>query len=164
MTFTPHILESALLLLATFLIGCAIGFVLRRFLAKPSRPVSTKAEAPVGAKPQKKVTAASPTKAAPAKKGARPAARKQTPPQSDSAESQAIDAGTEEDDLKKISGIGPKLENELKASGILTYAQIAGWSARTIDEMDAKLNARGRIKRDDWVRQAKALGKAKASV
>lgn len=149
MTATPHILESALLLLATFLIGCVIGYVLRKFIARPAKPDEARTAAPVAS-----VT--------PAKKSAKPAARKKAPPQSDSAESQALDPGTEEDDLKKISGIGPKLENELKASGILTFAQIAGWSARTIDEMDAKLNARGRIRRDEWVRQAKALNKAKA--
>ena len=42
--------------------------------------------------------------------------------------------------------------------GITTYRQIARWSERDIDEFDARLSEfPGRIRRDAWVTQARAL-------
>jgi NADH-quinone oxidoreductase subunit E len=58
------------------------------------------------------------------------------------------------DDLKKISGVGPKLEQVLNSMGIRTYAQIAGWSADDIARVDGRLKLGGRILRDDWTGQA----------
>jgi NADH-quinone oxidoreductase subunit E len=65
--------------------------------------------------------------------------------------------GDSADDLKLISGVGPKLEEKLNALGIRRYAQIAAWTADDIARVDDELNFRGRIERDDWVAQAKAL-------
>lgn len=59
------------------------------------------------------------------------------------------------DDLKKISGVGPKLENTLNQIGIFHFAQIARLSQKAIDELDDKLAFKGRIARDKWVDQAK---------
>ena len=61
------------------------------------------------------------------------------------------------DDLKRITGIGPKLEETLNALGIWHYDQIAGWSAGEIAWIDEQEGLRGRVARDDWVGQAKAL-------
>lgn len=61
------------------------------------------------------------------------------------------------DDLKKISGVGPKLENTLNQTGIFHFDQIARLSQKAIDELDDKLSFKGRIARDKWVEQAKAL-------
>ena len=61
------------------------------------------------------------------------------------------------DDLKRISGIGPKLEQVLNGRGILRVADIAAWSDVDIDRIDAELGFDGRIRRDDWVGQARAL-------
>ncbi|WP_306260336.1 polyhydroxyalkanoate depolymerase [Pararhizobium sp. IMCC21322] len=66
------------------------------------------------------------------------------------------------DDLKKISGVGPKLENTLNQTGIFHFAQIARLSQRAIDELDDKLAFKGRVARDKWVEQAKALSGAAA--
>ena len=63
----------------------------------------------------------------------------------------------EPDDLKKISGVGPVLENKLHALGITKFAQVAGFTAEEIAKIDDALNFKGRIERDDWVGQAKAL-------
>ncbi len=63
----------------------------------------------------------------------------------------------EADDLKKISGVGPVLEQKLNDLGIYHYAQIAGFSADDIEKVDAELNFKGRIERDGWIDQAKAL-------
>ncbi len=66
------------------------------------------------------------------------------------------------DDLKLIVGVGPMLERMLQQLGITTYRQIARWSERDIDEFDAKLpEFPGRIRRDAWVTQARALHASK---
>ncbi len=63
------------------------------------------------------------------------------------------------DDLKMISGVGPKIEATLHEIGIFTFAQIAAWKKAEREWVDGFLNFRGRIERDDWVKQAKALAK-----
>ncbi|MEP7206040.1 MAG: hypothetical protein ABI920_03810 [Casimicrobiaceae bacterium] len=62
------------------------------------------------------------------------------------------------DDLKLIVGIGPVLERMLHQLGITTYRQIARWNDRDVDEFNARLaEFPGRIRRDAWVTQARAL-------
>ena len=63
------------------------------------------------------------------------------------------------DDLKLISGVGPKIEGTLHELGIFTFAQVAGWSGAEREWVDGYLNFKGRIDRDDWVKQAEALAK-----
>jgi len=63
------------------------------------------------------------------------------------------------DDLKLISGVGPVLEGILHSIGIYTFAQIAAWKKAERDWVDGYLNFKGRIDRDDWVKQAAALAK-----
>lgn len=88
--------------------------------------------------------AATAAKAAP-KKAAAPKAAK-------------ADAGAG-DDLKKLSGVGPALEKKLHENGVTTFAQIAGWSAADVAEMDEKLSFKGRIEREGWIAQAVELAK-----
>ena len=61
------------------------------------------------------------------------------------------------DDLKTISGIGPKLEKVLNELGVWTFAQIADWSREEIAWVDDYLSFKGRIGRDDWIGQAVKL-------
>ena len=62
------------------------------------------------------------------------------------------------DDLKLIVGIGPVLERMLFQLGISTYGQIARMNDRDIDALDGRLpEFPGRIRRDEWVAQARAL-------
>jgi len=61
------------------------------------------------------------------------------------------------DDLKKISGVGPVLEGKLHKLGIYHFSQVAAFTAEEIEQIDAELNFKGRIDRDDWLGQAKAL-------
>ncbi len=63
------------------------------------------------------------------------------------------------DDLKLISGVGPKNEKILHDLGIFTFAQVASWKKAERGWVDAYLNFHGRIEREDWVKQAKALAK-----
>ena len=65
--------------------------------------------------------------------------------------------GRHADDLKAISGIGPKLEKVLNDLGIWTYAQIAAWSSAEVAWVDDYLSFSGRIGRDKWIEQAAAL-------
>ena len=66
------------------------------------------------------------------------------------------------DDLKLIVGVGPVLERMLHQLGVTTYRQIARWTERDIDEFDARLpEFPGRIRRDGWVTQARALHQSK---
>jgi len=68
----------------------------------------------------------------------------------------------EPDDLKLIVGIGPVLERMLHSLGIMTFRQIARWTDREVAEFDAKLpEFPGRIVRDQWVTQARALHQSK---
>jgi predicted flap endonuclease-1-like 5' DNA nuclease len=66
------------------------------------------------------------------------------------------------DDLKLIVGVGPVLERMLYQLGVTTYRQIARWTEREIDEFDARMHEfPGRIRRDGWVTQARALHQSK---
>lgn len=68
----------------------------------------------------------------------------------------ARDSGA--DDLKKIRGVGPKLEQTLYNMGIFHFDQIAVWGPAEQAWMDDNLEGfKGRVSRDDWVGQAKML-------
>ncbi|MCC6006880.1 MAG: 50S ribosomal protein L21 [Rhodobacteraceae bacterium] len=61
------------------------------------------------------------------------------------------------DDLKLISGVGPKLESLLHENGVFHFDQIAAWSPAEVAWIDDKLKFKGRIERDDWIGKAAAL-------
>ncbi|EFL89991.1 NADH-quinone oxidoreductase subunit E [Ahrensia sp. R2A130] len=63
------------------------------------------------------------------------------------------------DDLKMVSGIGPKIEGQLNELGVWTFAQVANWKKAERDWVNGYLAFKGRIEREDWVKQAKALAK-----
>ena len=63
-------------------------------------------------------------------------------------------------DLKKIAGVGPKLEKVLNGLGIWSFGQIAAWTPEEIAWVDDYLSLKGRIGRDDWTRQAAVLALA----
>ncbi|GEO86381.1 MULTISPECIES: NADH-quinone oxidoreductase subunit NuoE [Alphaproteobacteria] len=71
----------------------------------------------------------------------------------------AVEKPATPDDLKMISGVGPKIEGILNGLGIYTFAQVAGWKKAEREWVDGYLKFAGRIERDDWVKQAKALAK-----
>ncbi|HET9669948.1 MAG TPA: hypothetical protein VFQ93_10095 [Casimicrobiaceae bacterium] len=73
-----------------------------------------------------------------------------------------LDAPGTPDDLKLVVGIGPAIERLLHQMGIGTYRQIARLTERDIDAIEAKLaEFPGRVRRDRWVTQARALHAAK---
>ena len=60
------------------------------------------------------------------------------------------------DDLKLIAGIGPALEKKLHACDITTYRQLATLNDADIERIEAIIKSFGRIRRDDWIGQARA--------
>ncbi len=102
---------------------------------------------------------AKPKKAA--KKAAKKAPAKKAAASSGSWRSGTTKLGTpganHRDDLKVVNGIGPVLEKTLNGYGIQTWEQLAAFTKADIDKVDDALSFPGRIERDEWVSQAKAL-------
>lgn len=105
-------------------------------------------------------------KAAPAKTSA-PAAE-ETPvaeaiaetPAPAAKEAPAAPAPTgDNDDLKKISGVGPAFEKKLNAAGITTYQQILDMTEEDMDALAEKVSGVSKEKMitDDWKGQVKKL-------
>lgn len=66
--------------------------------------------------------------------------------------------GGQADDLKRIKGIGPKLERLCHSLGYYHFDQIAEWSADEVAWVDENLEGfKGRVTRDAWVAQAASL-------
>ena len=60
--------------------------------------------------------------------------------------------------MKKIKGIGPAFERDLNEKGVYYYRQIGAWKAADVKQVEETVKKfPGRIKRDGWVKQAKAL-------
>ncbi|WP_337183884.1 NADH:ubiquinone oxidoreductase [Shinella sp.] len=114
--------------------------------AKPELRVVSKAETPVA---EPKVKVARKRSATPKTVEAR-SARK----------APAAKAG-KADDLKAISGIGPKLEHVLNGMGLKRYADIAALTDADAARIEAELGLDGRIARDGWVEQARTLAKGR---
>ncbi|NNC70582.1 MAG: polysulfide reductase NrfD, partial [Flavobacteriaceae bacterium] len=71
----------------------------------------------------------------------------------------AFDASTQTaDDLKKIKGVGPKMEETLNQIGIYTFDQVSKMTKKEYDLLDSITGSfPGRAERDDWAGQAKNL-------
>jgi len=64
------------------------------------------------------------------------------------------------DDLKLISGVGPKMEKLLHDFGITTFYHLSKLDKDGVEALNDKLEFfPGRIERDDWIGQAKAFHK-----
>lgn len=143
------------------------NFVAASTEAKPAakKPAAKKA-APKKAAAK---TKAAPAKPAAAKAAAAPKAKAAAAPKAKAAakKAPAKKAGPERlkkpkgkaDDLKLIAGVGPKLEKTLNGLGFWHFEQIAKWKKADVAIVDDELSFKGRIERDDWIKQAKALAK-----
>ena len=66
------------------------------------------------------------------------------------------------DDLKKVKGIGPQMEQTLNQIGIFTFAQVSKMTKKEYDLLDSITGSfPGRAQRDDWAGQAKKLNNKK---
>ncbi|WP_417773178.1 NADH-quinone oxidoreductase subunit E [Stappia sp.] len=61
------------------------------------------------------------------------------------------------DDLKRVKGVGPKIEGILNELGVYHFDQIAGWTEENKAWVETRLKFKGRIDREDWIAQAKVL-------
>jgi small subunit ribosomal protein S2 len=61
------------------------------------------------------------------------------------------------DDLTKLNGVGPQLEKKLNEAGIFHYWQLAAMQPADIEQLDGELKLNGRIDRDGWPAQARAM-------
>ncbi|HSM41455.1 MAG TPA: NADH-quinone oxidoreductase subunit NuoE [Afifellaceae bacterium] len=126
---------------------------------KPEPAAEEKSQAETAVVPQAKPEpTAEPAPAPTAESAPAPAALASIPPAGEGGKPGLYDDRPEDaDNLKEISGVGPKLEATLNEMGIYRFAQIAAWNADNIAWVDERLKFKGRIERDDWVAQAKIL-------
>ncbi|KEJ97985.1 hypothetical protein SUH3_03070 [Pseudosulfitobacter pseudonitzschiae] len=129
---------------------------------KPAEAAPAKA-APAKKAPAKKAPAAkAPAAKAAANKDADAAATTKRAPVAADGKPEMLDAPREggADDLKQIKGVGPKLEALLNEMGIYHFSQVAGWRKKEVEWADQNLvGFKGRVSRDEWVKQAKVLAK-----
>jgi small subunit ribosomal protein S2 len=64
------------------------------------------------------------------------------------------------DDLKKLTGIGPQLEQKLNEAGVYHYWQVAAMSDADVAKLDQELKLNGRAGRDGWIASARGLVEA----
>jgi small subunit ribosomal protein S2 len=69
----------------------------------------------------------------------------------------------EADDLKRITGISPKLEQSLNDLGVYHFWQLSDLDANAVAALDTALKVNGRVTRDGWVAQAKKFVDAAAA-
>jgi NADH-quinone oxidoreductase subunit E len=118
-----------------------------------AKPVAAKAEKP---KPASKARAAAKPTEAPKVK-AKPAPKVEVAAPAPKPKKAAGKA----DDLKKIDGIGPKVEQVLKGRGITRYRDLADMDEKALSALDKELGLDGRALRDDWAGQARLLAGGK---
>lgn len=124
--------------------------------AAAPKAAASKTEAPKAAAPKAETPKAEPAKPAPAAATAQGTATGAA--DTGGAPKLYTSAPAEgSDDLKLISGVGPKLEQTLNEIGIYRFEQVADWGPTDIAYVDDRLRFKGRIERDDWMAQAKIL-------
>ena len=148
-------------------------------VAKVKAAFAAKAEAPADAPAEKKAEA--PKKAAPkktaaktaykvekaAEKASEPAPVSKAKPEAKVEAAETVSEKAPEtlkqardgkpDDLKKLKGVGPKLEATLHELGFFHFDQVASWGPEEVAWVDSRLKFKGRIERDGWIEQAKLL-------
>lgn len=69
---------------------------------------------------------------------------------------------SDQDDLKRVKGIGPFIEKKLNALGIYTFRQIANFTAEDEDIVNEAIEFfPGRIRRDNWSSQSESFADEK---
>lgn len=101
-----------------------------------------------------------PLEAPPAPEPAAPPARKKAPGVKPGTLAAPRDGGP--DDLSRIKGVGPRTHEKLSALGVFHYDQIAAWNLDNAKWIGAAIGAPGRVERDKWIQQARALAGAGA--
>jgi predicted flap endonuclease-1-like 5' DNA nuclease len=153
---THYMIELALWILLLFIIGCVIGYLLRRMFGSKAPVTEERAVEP------EPVRMMEPAVQAPVPE---PVAESVMVVEKVVVSVPRMDRprGLEEarsgrpDQLQRISGIGPKNEKILHALGFFHYDQIAAWTPEQIAWIDDHLKFNGRIGREEWIEQARLL-------
>ncbi|MBI1868514.1 MAG: hypothetical protein HYS06_09520 [Methylocystis sp.] len=176
------LLETAVLLLAAYFVGCPAGGGAKLLLA-PKRPTAPAVRKPppvvlrgssrAAGTPQPALGTPAPVSKishvdhdALERKAAAPSA---SAPGADKKTSGAPPAklakprGGRPDELTRIKGIGPKINETLHALGVWHFDQIAAWTPENVKWVSAALGVPGRIDRGKWVAQAKELADKRAT-
>lgn len=159
-----------ILIALAFFGGVIAGWVIRaRSDEAPERPLLETSATVAGPASEAATPAAQPEPeaGAEAEPEAQPEPEPEAETQSEEASEPELETASAEDgaepqsadDLTAIKGLGPKAAEKLNAKGVTRFEQIAAWTQADIERFDALINGRGRIARDDWVEQAKALAK-----
>jgi predicted flap endonuclease-1-like 5' DNA nuclease len=176
-----HYLETALLFVGSYIVGCFLGSWLASFRSREeietSEPVAVAEPAPVRVTPPAPAPVPAPVTArvvtpppvvtpiptpapvratASAPVSAAPAGDHLHPGQRPPAVAKGVAAL---DDLKLIDGVGPVNEGKLNELGIWTFKQIAAWTPANAEWVGSYMAFPGRIEREDWIGQAAQLAK-----
>ena len=92
------------------------------------------------------------------------AAEKEAPKAAPKAEAKpkaapkAATAPAGDDDLTKLTGVGPAFAKKLVEAGVISFAQIAAWDEAEIERLDGEISGlKGKAEKGDWVAEAKKL-------
>ena len=69
----------------------------------------------------------------------------------------------QKDKLTRIRGVGVKMDDALNDIGIFHFDQIASWTDENVEWIENNIAFPGRVKREQWVAQAKILASGKAT-
>jgi predicted flap endonuclease-1-like 5' DNA nuclease len=133
-----YLIELAVWTLLAYFAGCCIGCLLRQIFG--TEPAALAA----GGAPAISVSGAATPSASSHGQLTRPRGI-------------AAARGGKADNLQRLSGVGPKNEKILHSLGIFHFDQVAGWSAAEVNWVDDHLKFNGRIRREEWVNQARLL-------
>ncbi len=170
---THYLLELALWMLVFFFAGCCIGCLLKKLFSadEPVVAAAGAATRPVREVQPIKLTNApvveTPAVASRSRRNTKKTAsarlkeeqKKPAAAQDKMGRPKGIAAARagKPDKLQRISGVGPKNEKILHGLGFFHFDQIAGWTPDQVDWIDNHLKFGGRIRREDWSKQAQLL-------
>lgn len=156
------------------LLGLIIGYLLgqlscqnakeRSYIVEKEAESCTRKKGVVTEEPERvehgeasKTEASSPTVAPPEESPAQEESEAKMVPEAQSPQFLTAPREGKKDNLTKIKGIGTKIEEKLNELGVFHFDQIAAWTEKEIAWIDEHLAFTGRVKREDWVGQAKKL-------
>ena len=156
---THYFIELAIWVLGFYFLGCVLGWGLRNVFGSAEQPVAAPAKMAEPIKPAyvppTPIARPAPIPvpvAAPAPVTEPVVTGKMERPKGLNAA-----RGGEADDLQRISGVGPKNEAILHNLGLFHFDQIAEWTESQVAWVDDHLRFGGRIKREEWIKQAGLL-------
>ena len=164
-----YLIELAFLMIVAYLIGCVLGAAGRKFFGAEEQPASAPVKAVAPVTPVYVPAAAPAPRPAPVPIAApAPApvvvAVPVVPMETGKMERpKGLTAarGGKPDNLQRINGIGPKNEAILHNLGFFHFDQIAAWTESQVAWVDDHLRFGGRIKREEWIKQAGLLAAGK---